>query len=566
MPRLSLWRDQKSRDYSYFDRTIKEQFVVGGTDLYVHKYLGPQTVTGSQDLTQPNITETSVTKIQDLLWLENRDRKYEDNIYRIRGHYNTNNLDFDLSQFGLFLNNDIIFVTVHYNDMIDLIGRKLMVGDVFELPHLTDYHPLNETIPIGLRRYYQITDANYASEGFSATWWPHLWRIKAEPLVNSEEFTQIMTEPINKDNWLGEWDPNKTYVIPPGQTYTITYAGKIYEITGAKPGGTTIPPGTLPTDPAYWKPSLEPKLQDIISTYNKNIEINDAAIAEAKRLTPLGGYDRSQLYIVPTNANNTPEPPVNIQVTTGGPPEVARATVEIIRNQAFRNSSSVIRISAAALQSIWNMTADAGIDMNETINKFIRMNLSTAEIRPEITDSGSGALEGTMVLTARALGDVTGPYGTADNTYSNADQDPTPGVPGAPIPTAVMDYRADCDPRFVTIKRASPRTFGYTVGYLAGTAAAPNGEPTGMGITFPLLPEVGDYFLRTDYLPQQLFRWDGALWIKISENVRASTTGGVSPETQLGTFIDNNARVATTSGGTIPSRQGLSQALRIQPD
>ena len=76
MPRLSLYRPEKSRDYSFFDRTIKEQFVVGGTDLYIHKYLGPQTVTGSIDLTQPNIQETAVTKIQDLLWLENRDRKY----------------------------------------------------------------------------------------------------------------------------------------------------------------------------------------------------------------------------------------------------------------------------------------------------------------------------------------------------------------------------------------------------------------------------------------------------------------------------------------------------------
>jgi hypothetical protein len=563
MPRLSLYRPEKSRDYSFFDRTIKEQFVVGGTDLYIHKYLGPQTVTGSIDLTQPNIQETAVTKIQDLLWLENRDRKYEDNIYRIRGHYNTANLDFDLSQFGLFLNNDIIFVTVHYNEMIDLIGRKLMVGDVFELPHLTDFHPLNETIPIGLRRYYQITDANYASEGFTPTWWPHLWRIKAEPLVNSEEFTQILTEPINQDNWLGQWDPNKTYVIPPGQTYTITYGNKIYEITGASPSGTTIPPGTLPTDTNYWQPSGELKLEDVISTYNKNIEINDAAIAEAKRLTPLSGYDRSQLYVVPTNADNVPEPPVNIQVISGAP-DTARATVEIIRNQAFTNSSSVIRISAAALQSIWDMTVDGGFNINETIDKFVRMNLSTSEIRPERTDSGSGAVEGEMVLSARALGDVTGPYGTADNTYSQADQ--VPDVPGGPIVTPEMDYRADCDPRFITIKRSSPRTFGYTVGYLAGTAAAPNGEPTGMGITFPLFPEIGDYFLRTDYLPQQLFRWDGLLWIKISENVRAQTTGGVLPETQLGTFIDNSNVVATTSGGTIPSRQSLSQALRIQPD
>ena len=85
------------------------------------------------------------TNIQDLLFLENRDRKYEKDIYRLRGHYNVQNLDFDLSQFGLFLSNDTIFITVHYNDMIDILGRKMMVGDVIELPHLLDYNPLKET-------------------------------------------------------------------------------------------------------------------------------------------------------------------------------------------------------------------------------------------------------------------------------------------------------------------------------------------------------------------------------------------------------------------------------------
>jgi len=43
--------------------------------------------------------------------------------------YNVQNLDFDLSQFGLFLNNDIIFITVHYNDMIEQFGRKLIISD-----------------------------------------------------------------------------------------------------------------------------------------------------------------------------------------------------------------------------------------------------------------------------------------------------------------------------------------------------------------------------------------------------------------------------------------------------
>ena len=108
MPRLSLYRPEKTNDYKFMDRTIYEMFTVGGTDMYVHKYLGPIDQGPSPDFTQPQYVEQSPLNIQDLLFLENRDRKYAPDIYRIRGHYNVQNLDFDLSQFGLFLNNDII--------------------------------------------------------------------------------------------------------------------------------------------------------------------------------------------------------------------------------------------------------------------------------------------------------------------------------------------------------------------------------------------------------------------------------------------------------------------------
>ena len=108
MPRLSLYRPEKTNDYKFLDKRIREMFTIGATDLYVHKYLGIQNTGPSKDFTQPQYTTPDPTQIQDLLFLENRDRKYDPDIYRLRGHYNVQNLDFDLSQFGLFLNNDKI--------------------------------------------------------------------------------------------------------------------------------------------------------------------------------------------------------------------------------------------------------------------------------------------------------------------------------------------------------------------------------------------------------------------------------------------------------------------------
>jgi hypothetical protein len=587
MPRLSLYRPEKTQDYKFLDRTINEMFTVGGTDLYIHKYLGPADQGPSNDFTQPQYNNLDPLNIQDLLFLENRDRKYAPDIYRIRGHYNVQNLDFDLSQFGLFLNNDIIFITVHYNNMIDLVGRKLMVGDVLELPHLTDYHPLNETIPIGLRRYYQITDANYASEGFSQTWYPHLWRIKCEPLVDSQEFSDILEQPINKENYLGDWDKTKTYV--PG--YVVTYGdtnwtpvkevpagipcqGVAWSQTKEYPTGTTVtldgktyvtkqltPAGTPVTNTnyyeLYWERDIADNLKDIISRYNKNIQINDAAIAEAQRIVPKTGYDRSQLYILPTEADQ-PAPPVSL-IIRNGDPELALGSLEIIQPSGF-TPSPIIRISAAALASLQEQT---GAD--DAITAFIQMSLELAEIAPEMTDTGSGPVEPDIVLAVKAFGPVSVPFGTSDNTYAFADADPTQPNFDTTQLTPDMDFRADCDPRFRFIVRSSPTGFGYLDGYLVGTGEAPNGEPVTSAIDFPPNPTVGQYVLRIDYLPQQLFRYDGNIWVRISENVRTGVAFEAGDESLLSSFI-NNSNVTATTSGTIPQQQPLSSILTITPD
>ena len=247
MPRLSIFKPEKGNDYKFFDRNIKEMFTIGGTDLHFHKYLGPYdqgstNKDGDASPTQPQYSGDSLNErtIQDLLFLENRDRKYADDIYIVRGIYNVQDADFNLSQFGMFLQNDTLFLTVHLNDIIERIGRKPMSGDVIEFPHMKEDYSLDESIPIALKRYYVVEDVNRAAEGFSQTWWPHLLRLKMKSLVDSQEYRDILGDA-----------------------------------------------------------ATEGSLASYMSTFNKEKSINEQVVAQAESDAPKSGFNYKQYYVAP---------------------------------------------------------------------------------------------------------------------------------------------------------------------------------------------------------------------------------------------------------------------------
>jgi hypothetical protein len=274
-------------------------YTVGGVDIYVHKYLGPQTggedsaQSGNADATQPTYDALSPLNIQDLLLLENRDRIYDQDIYVMRGVYNTQDVDFDLTQFGLFLNNDTLFITFHYNDMIDTFGRKLMTGDVLEMPNLRDFHPLNADIPEPLPKYYVIQDAAFASEGFSQTWLPHLWRVKATPLADSQEYKDILKRPMVQSTI---WDPGNFY--PTGSV--VNYGDVYYQATQNVPSGTEI------TNNTFWQTYTPATQSETQGTRTKDQEINDAILTQADVEVPLSGYDTDKFFVVPTTTDGQP--------------------------------------------------------------------------------------------------------------------------------------------------------------------------------------------------------------------------------------------------------------------
>ena len=328
MPRLSLWRPGKTNDFKYLDNVIREQYTVGGLDIHIHKYLGVKsTAEPSGDATLPTYDETNPLFIEDLLLLENRNREYEPDIYTQRGVYRAQDIDFDLSQFGLFLQNDTIFITFHYNDMIDHIGRKLMNGDVLELPNLKDYHPLSgDLVPKALPKFYVINDANFASEGFSQTWLPHLWRVKAVPLVGSQEYNDILKDYMDKDGGID---------------------GDDGEGNGS---------GTL---------------ADYMCQHNKNLEINDAILTQAEVEVPLSGYDISSFYIVSYDEYGDPVDTYGLSADAGI--ITADSTITI---DSFLPTVDLIAITA----DVTAVTADEALIINAFIGYGVTADLDTITV------------------------------------------------------------------------------------------------------------------------------------------------------------------------------------------
>lgn len=425
-------------------------FQVGGTDVFIHRYLGPgDPAAGESSPSTPQYNSTNVSNIQDLLFLENRDRKYDDSIYVLRGVYNVQDTDFNLSQFGLFLQNDTIFLTFHINDTVEKLGRKIIAGDVIELPHLKDEYALND-LQFALKRFYVVQEVNRASEGFSPTWYPHLYRVKCTPLVDSQEFKQILDKAADYENYRGEWAENVTYY--PGDV--VKYNGIYYNVTAQVTN--SAPPNTL-----YY--SIADSLRDIMSTYKKEMAITEAVLNQANADVPKSGFDTTSFFTL------------------------------------------------------------------------------------AVDDEGRPALV------------------TADQTLVDASTFTVPGEDSTNV--AVVD---------ASTVLQTPKQDGYD-GYFIGDGITPNGAPFTSGTSFPTTPAIeGQFCLRTDFLPNRLFRFNGKRWIKYEDNIRMTLNNKGSGQedafmpgeiraTQKSTFV-NNTTVNNINGHQVEERQSLSKALRPKAD
>lgn len=246
MPKISLWNPVKGDDYNFIDRSIGENFFIAGDGILVHMYEGPTTDAAGS-------TDTSLTTIQDVLFLTNNNRKYNPNVIELKGHYTPQDVNYDLSQFGIFLSSDVISIRFHYNDMVDCLGRKLIAGDVLEFPNMRDVPIFDNAV--GINRYYVVQDALYAAAGYGQKWFPHIWLVRAKMLQASQEYNQILDQAAS------------------GQT-----AGGVGQGIGVMPEGFTD------TADANGNPGTgaNPNITNTLNLFCRIIGLSDAIVAEAE--------------------------------------------------------------------------------------------------------------------------------------------------------------------------------------------------------------------------------------------------------------------------------------------
>ena len=202
---ISLWRSKKGKDYQFQDRTAKEHIERSGTSFNVHKYIGvyTQNADGSVSLPTNGIAPNELT-IQDITVLENRDRKYDTDIVDLHGCYIVQDPGFDLSQFGIMLSGDTVLIEFHLNDHTEKLGRKLMSGDVLEAVHLRDELPLDQNAA-PIPKYYVVQDAMWPAAGFGTTWYMHTWRVKCTPIMDTQEYQDILQNPAGQADTELDW-------------------------------------------------------------------------------------------------------------------------------------------------------------------------------------------------------------------------------------------------------------------------------------------------------------------------------------------------------------------------
>lgn len=149
---------------------------------------GPDDYWSVQALQLIDYEHTNIKNIQDRIWLENRDRDYDENVIRIKGSYQPIDVIGNQFKFGIMQDlTDNYTIEVSFRAVVAALGRPFVIGDIIQLPSETQYSPTLEPI----LKYLEISDVAWSTNGYTPNWIPTMQRLIAKPALASQETQDI---------------------------------------------------------------------------------------------------------------------------------------------------------------------------------------------------------------------------------------------------------------------------------------------------------------------------------------------------------------------------------------
>lgn len=206
-----LYKKYRSKTYNYIDESVRSYFEMGGTLIHIYPLEG---VVKSDGTVVP-ITDTNETAISDVVLNENNKRKYSHTTYDMYITTTLNPPNFSWTYAGIsILDGDVLEMCLHYNMMVETLGRKIVVGDVIECSFMRDLDVLGSDR--AQNKFYVVNESMRDENGWDPSSQYHLWKIKCKPITNSPEFADLFNRDVDED---GNPDPHggdDGFYVPPG--------------------------------------------------------------------------------------------------------------------------------------------------------------------------------------------------------------------------------------------------------------------------------------------------------------------------------------------------------------
>ena len=132
---------------------------------------------------------TGVENVQyDFGILENRDRMYANTPVVMKGIYNIQEVQTELSRFGIDTSSSQWSFKVAFQQSTSVLGRPIIIGDIWQLPSETQYD-VNMTPVL---KYLEVTDVSWSTDGWTPGWQPTIQKVIAQPMLASQETMDIV--------------------------------------------------------------------------------------------------------------------------------------------------------------------------------------------------------------------------------------------------------------------------------------------------------------------------------------------------------------------------------------